>query len=493
MEKNKTAKRLDPPEEERRDYLKTVGALVAGLAIGGAAGWLSKPAEGVTETVTETVTKTVTAAITPTPTPTALTGTIKTILPPNAWGEKFEEVIGRIVKSKYPGLTSEVEVVPWEASHAKITTALGAKAPLQLHYMGGGRRADLILNEWVEPLDDYPGLAEVEKRFWKEQCKLLMPGPDKKPHYYWIPFWVYCQTGHYNKEMLDKAGIDRPPETWPEFLEDCLKIKEEGIAEYPWVFALTRAEETISSLLSYWASWGLWFASEKEIGDPIFNSPKHKEALQFIVDALNVHEIISPAALETDETSATRIFSAGEAPFYVTAWGYGTAIYWDPTRSKVADVANTFLIPGTGRPGDPKTGCMAGGSGFGIPNYNTQPIKDATWEVLKELTGYEAVKEIFMYAAENQPAIPELYQDEDFLARSPRGPEPWQNSYYEWYFLQVNEAGKFAQGMPDVPWFPEAREIMLTELHKALLLEKTVDEALDYALERTEKAAERWK
>jgi len=66
----------DPPEKERREYLKTVGALVAGLAIGGAAAWLGKPAErvevpGATVTapgVTETVTKTVTVQITPTPT-----------------------------------------------------------------------------------------------------------------------------------------------------------------------------------------------------------------------------------------------------------------------------------------------------------------------------------------------------------------------------------------------------------------------------------------
>jgi len=45
--KQSNVKDLDPPEEERRNYLKTVGALVAGLAVGGAAGWLSKPAERV--------------------------------------------------------------------------------------------------------------------------------------------------------------------------------------------------------------------------------------------------------------------------------------------------------------------------------------------------------------------------------------------------------------------------------------------------------------
>lgn len=61
-------KRLDPPEEERRRYLKTVGALVAGLAVGGAAVWFGKPAERV-EVPGPTVTRTVTAPITPTPTP----------------------------------------------------------------------------------------------------------------------------------------------------------------------------------------------------------------------------------------------------------------------------------------------------------------------------------------------------------------------------------------------------------------------------------------
>ncbi|MEM2937302.1 MAG: sugar ABC transporter substrate-binding protein [Candidatus Bathyarchaeia archaeon] len=46
----------DPEEKARREYLKTVGALIAGLAVGGAAAWFGKPRETVEKTVTTTVT-----------------------------------------------------------------------------------------------------------------------------------------------------------------------------------------------------------------------------------------------------------------------------------------------------------------------------------------------------------------------------------------------------------------------------------------------------
>lgn len=47
MTSKETDKRSNPPDEEKREYLKTVGGLVAGLAVGGAAAWLGKPAERV--------------------------------------------------------------------------------------------------------------------------------------------------------------------------------------------------------------------------------------------------------------------------------------------------------------------------------------------------------------------------------------------------------------------------------------------------------------
>ncbi|MDH5703361.1 MAG: hypothetical protein OEY99_04030 [Aigarchaeota archaeon] len=72
MSKGSKKEKNNPPEEGRRDHLKTVGGLVAGLAIGGVAGWLGKPAvPGIRETVTRTETGTETLRQTATTTVSA--------------------------------------------------------------------------------------------------------------------------------------------------------------------------------------------------------------------------------------------------------------------------------------------------------------------------------------------------------------------------------------------------------------------------------------
>lgn len=45
-----------------------------------------------------------------------------------------------------------------------------------------------------------------------------------------IPYQPYTSGVFYNKEMFKKAGIDKEPATWPEFLEVCKKIKDSGVA-----------------------------------------------------------------------------------------------------------------------------------------------------------------------------------------------------------------------------------------------------------------------
>lgn len=67
---------------DRRGYLKTVGGAVAGLAIGGAAGYLLKPSEVVerTQTITQTETQTRTVTGTVTASPVTTTPTVPQIL-----------------------------------------------------------------------------------------------------------------------------------------------------------------------------------------------------------------------------------------------------------------------------------------------------------------------------------------------------------------------------------------------------------------------------
>ena len=45
-----------------------------------------------------------------------------------------------------------------------------------------------------------------------------------------IPYQPYTSGVFYNKAMFEKAGIEKEPQTWAEFLDVCQKIKDSGVA-----------------------------------------------------------------------------------------------------------------------------------------------------------------------------------------------------------------------------------------------------------------------
>jgi multiple sugar transport system substrate-binding protein len=67
----------------------------------------------------------------------------------------------------------------------------------------------------------------------------------------------------YNEEMLKKAGIAAPPQTWDEVTEQALKIKKAGLSEYPVMLALANESWLIEFLSAMVFSHGRRFADDK--------------------------------------------------------------------------------------------------------------------------------------------------------------------------------------------------------------------------------------
>ena len=105
----------------------------------------------------------------------------------------------------------------------------------------------------------------------------------------------------YNQDILRKAGIQEPPQTWDEVLQQSLKIKSAGLSEYPMMLSMARESWLIEFLSAMVFSHGGRFVDAK--GAAVLAQPDGgaQRAMQWIVDAVQKHKIISPACVETGE------------------------------------------------------------------------------------------------------------------------------------------------------------------------------------------------
>jgi multiple sugar transport system substrate-binding protein len=120
-----------------------------------------------------------------------------------------------------------------------------------------------------------------------------------------------------NTDIMQRAGIDKPPATWDEVVQASLKIKQAGIVEYPMLLALAIDTWLIEFVSAMVFSHGGRFVDPQ--GAPIMAEPGRGaiEAAPWIRDAIHTHKILSPGAIETPTSMRLRAFGAGQHAFYI--------------------------------------------------------------------------------------------------------------------------------------------------------------------------------
>jgi raffinose/stachyose/melibiose transport system substrate-binding protein len=127
----------------------------------------------------------------------------------------------------HPNVTIEITVLENEAFKTKLTTVMQSGDPPDIFQSWGGGG----FNQQVEAglLKDITADLEADPA-WKDS---FAPGALGVYSYqgknYGVP-WDMGMVGFwYNKDLFEQAGIDAPPATWPEFLEDVQTLKDAGI------------------------------------------------------------------------------------------------------------------------------------------------------------------------------------------------------------------------------------------------------------------------
>jgi len=464
-------KRLDPPEEERRDYLKAVGALVVGFAVGGAAGWLSKPAERITETITETVTKTVTAPITPTPTPTpppspTPTPAEKITLRHTFWAMDtlYEQRI-KVYESLHPNIKIEPVYPPsgagYIAEYYRMQSQIAETRSPDLDVMN----LDII---WAAPFNKNEWCLDLTDRLGAEKDKFV---PAMVEAWTWggrlggMPWMADIGGLWYRKDIVEDAeGIKPPAEgwTWDEFVSVCLDLKE----KYPDMSLLAmdnnRGEQMICNFQEFLAgNGGAWL--DENYNCLLADTPAI-EAAQMMYDIVNKYKICHPETLTGDLEIARTLFTDQGKAIFHRNWCYVWGMSLTPDSAVKGKIWET-LVPHF--PGYPSVHCVGGWS-WAI-NPGSKHIED-TWEYIKWFGSYENMKELMLMGGHLQARL-DLYKDPDIIAKIPIAP-----AYYELY--------KRGTLRPIHPEYMTLSDMLQTELHAALSGMKPVETAMNDAAKK---------
>jgi raffinose/stachyose/melibiose transport system substrate-binding protein len=130
--------------------------------------------------------------------------------------------------ASHPNVNVEITVLENEAFKTKLTTVMQSGEPPDIFQSWGGG----VMNEYANAglLKDITADLDADGNSWRNT---FSPGAlgvyslDGKN--YGVP-WDMGMVGFwYNKDLFAQAGIDAPPTTWSELLDDVTKLKAAGI------------------------------------------------------------------------------------------------------------------------------------------------------------------------------------------------------------------------------------------------------------------------
>lgn len=125
-------------------------------------------------------------------------------------------------QKKYPHISFDFQHAPPVKDYiAKLQTMLLSDSATDIFIIAAENRNEIIDGGYALDLTDQP--------FMKTMIEFNKPMLSKNGRTY-----AFTQTGwagglFYNKQLFRKAGIDKVPQTWDEFIQVCLKLKEQGI------------------------------------------------------------------------------------------------------------------------------------------------------------------------------------------------------------------------------------------------------------------------
>lgn len=364
-----------------------------------------------------------------------------------AEGEKVSGLIPQFEKEN-PGIKVKVQQIPWTAAHEKLITAYASETLPDIFQLG---------NTWIPEFQALNSLEPLDKYLMRDSVapESFFPGIwDSNvidSVLYALPWYVDTRLLFYRKDIFEKAGFNRPPESWDELYTYAETIKKKNLSKYPlflptneWnpyiIFGIQNGSTILKNNNSY--------------GD--FNGPRFREAMRYV--SKYFYNGLSPIDM-TAVTNAYQAFEEGYFMMWITGpWN----IQEIRTRLSPAMQDKWMTAPLPGRHGEYPGVSLAGGSSLVLGKTSSK--KESAWKFLKYLTRADVQIEFFRLVT-SLPSVMKAWES----------PELRDNKYLAAFYMQL-------QHTTPTPKIPEWEQIVFAKIQQSVELlaakKLTVDETV---------------
>jgi ABC-type glycerol-3-phosphate transport system substrate-binding protein len=353
------------------------------------------------------------------------------------------------------GDTVELSVVPKDY-HQTTETRLQAEADMDVLVADEGYPAKWLQAGWITDVEGLPGLDRLMEEMVPSALEASQVGGKMVA----LPGSGLTKVMVYNAEVLTSAGLE-PAETWDEFYEQCVSMKEESQALYPFVPMWTKAYGLATYFLmgdSYSRGANDWF--EPETLSPTYDSdPAVLETLEFW-KMLWDGGLVPPDVLTVDHNATTAIFGAGDCAYFQHNLSQSAfPLNTQPDNFAVAGNIELMLYPGTTHE------CL---TGWNVVSMTPRQDRDRVWALERFLGGTDKNDEYLIPAkwraidmGEEVPYTPVLSDPEVQAALG-----EWVNTTV---LAEQQERGRLMGPIVQASWFGEWLDKTTADVQNAII------------------------
>ena len=318
---------------------------------------------------------------------------------------------------------------------ALLETMLIAGKKFDMMYSEEATLARWIAGQWARDVEDMPDVPAIKASMVPVGVKNLSLPNGKLGG---LPYYAGYNAFVFNEKHLDQAKL-QPPTTWEEVLDQCRKLKQDKISEFPYISAWQHVWASLS-----WSLFAIWYSEGAQVFDSSFNpvfDDKFKKVLE-MHRTLYKEALVQPDIFTLQQEGVPG-FATGEHSFMVLH-DYDQKVLNDPKLSQCAGQVKNTLMPGA---------THSTFSWVSMYLMGAQPVDaDRAWNLMRFFGGkakdgqYHVIKRWALQFGLGTPYT-EMLQDPDIIASF----KTWKNIQIAEQQLQISTARDVSKTL----WFSD--------------------------------------